>query len=111
PIDMVGNIVISPPVIALRYRQVHLALPTRPAAEAAPETSIIRSEDLARILRIDPDIVEVAVRGVGNRAEAFPAVDAEQEGPINLENLIFVFRIDDQIGEIEGTPDHILTGV
>src|SRR5690349_1655933 len=61
-VNVIGNIVIDAYVIELRDRQVYLVLPARAAIEAAPQTSVVRSEDDVGVIRIDPDIVEVAVR-------------------------------------------------
>ena len=69
-------------------------LPTGATIEAAPKTSIVSSKDLAGIFGVDPDIVEIAVAVIGDRAEALASVDTQQQRPIDLENFIFIFRVD-----------------
>src|SRR5713101_8818487 len=63
------------------------------------------------VRRIDPDVVEIAVRSAGDVAEALAAVIAGDERSVGLVNLVFVFRIDDQVREVERTPDHGLAAI
>ena len=110
-IDVIGVRVVHADVIELRDRQVHLVLPARSAIFAAPQTAIIARIHNVRIRRIDPDVVKIAVRRVGHHAETLPAIHAEQQNKIGLENLVLIFGIDDQIGEIKRPPHHELAGI
>ncbi len=62
------------------------------------------------IAGIDPHIVKVAVRGAGTPLKLLPPLTLNT-GKIDLEDFVFVLRIDDQIGEIEGPPHHNLAGI
>src|SRR5208282_3121862 len=109
-IHMIGIRIVSADMIELRNRQIELMLPAGSSVVAAPQAAIVAGNDNIRIVRIDPDVVKVAV-GVGYRAEALTSIHAEQQWGIGLENFVLIFRIDDQIREVERTPDHVLAGV
>ncbi len=102
--------VIRADVVELRNRQVHQMFPARAAVLAAPQPAIVAGEHHVGIRRIDPDVVKIAV-SVGHRAETAPAIHAEQQRSIDLEQFVFVLGVDDQIGEIKGTPHLVLAGI
>ena len=49
--------------------------------------------------------------GVINGPETAPSIHAEQQGPVDFEHFVFVFRIDDEVGEIERAPHLVLAGI
>ena len=59
------------------------------------------------VIRIDPDVVKIAVRAARDVAEALTAVVAGDQRTVGFVDFVFVFRIDNQVGEVEGTPDHV----
>ena len=51
------------------------------------------------------------MRAALNSAEALTAIGTENERAAGFVYLVFVFRVDDEIGEIKRTPDHHLTAI
>src|ERR1700734_3672310 len=76
-----------------------------------PNSAVIATDDLVRVVRVYPHVVKVAMRPATDSAEAFAAIDAENEVATGFVDLVLVLRIDDEIGEVEGTPDHHLAAV
>ena len=75
--------------------------------------AIVAGIDGLRIRRIDPHIVNIAMHAFesADRAEALAGVIADYQGPVGLEQSIGIFRIHDQIREIERPPYHPRTFV
>ena len=86
-------------------------LPAVSAIVAAPQAAIVGGEDGLGVGGVDPDVVEIAVGAALDGAEAAPAIGGEKERSAGLEDFVFVFRIDDQIREVEGAPDLELAGI
>src|SRR4029077_5643081 len=63
-----------------------------------------------RVGRVDPHVVRVAVSPLktAHHREAFPAILADNECSVGLEQAVWIFWIDDQIREVERTPYHPL---
>src|SRR5439155_19917341 len=51
------------------------------------------------------------MRAVADSAKALSSIQADDERAIRFEDPVFIFRIDDEIREIEWTPDHRLTAI
>src|ERR1019366_8960218 len=86
--------------------------PAMAAIVTAPQPAIVAGEDGVGVFGVDPNVVEIAVRGVGDRAEAAPSVGVgEEEGAAGLEDFVFVLGIDNQVGEVKGTPHLELAGI
>ena len=63
------------------------------------------------IVGIHPDIMEIPVCAVPDHAEASAAILAHNQCKVRLVNLVLVFRIDDQVGEVKRPPDHPIAAV
>src|SRR5438093_10417184 len=63
------------------------------------------------VRRIDPDIVEVAMRAARDVAETLSAIIAGNERQIRLVDLVGILRIDNEIRKVERTPNHVLTAI
>ncbi len=85
--------------------------PAVAAIFAAPQPTVITGDDHIGVGRIYPDVVKIAMPATGNHAEAFPAIDRQQQEKIGLENFVLVFGIDDEISEVKRAPDHVVAGV
>ena len=98
-------------VIELRDRQV-VGLPpgVRPVI-GDPHAAVVAGDQCIGIVRIDPDVVEIAVGAVGDVTEALAAIVAEDQAQVRLEEFIFVLGIHDQIGKIKRAPDHQIAPV
>src|ERR1043165_495336 len=108
---MVRRVHVNADVIELRHRKILSFPPPVTAVIRVPEATIIACDQMIGIVRIDPNIVKVSVRSTGYIAKAAAAVAAGYQRPVRLVNLVFIFRIDDQVGEVEWTPDHVLTSI
>src|ERR1044072_4682642 len=108
---MVGNVNLDADVIELRDWKILSFPPPVTAVIRVPETAIIARDHMVRVVRIDPNIVKVSMRSTGYVTEAAPAVTACYQRPVRFVYLVFVFRIDDQVSEIERAPDHVLTTI
>src|ERR1700683_746838 len=51
--------------------------------------------------------MEVAMHCGGNIVEGFSAIVAQQQHEVGFENLIFICRINGQVGEIKRAPNHV----
>ena len=71
-IDVIRIGVVHADVIELRDRQIHLVLPARAAVLAAPQAAVVAGKHDVGIRRIDPDLVKIAVRCVGDRLKLLP---------------------------------------
>src|SRR5439155_12028867 len=60
---------------------------------------------------IDTHVVEVAMRAARDVAEASSSVGADDQRSIRLVDPVLVLRIEDQVGEIERAPDHVLAAI
>jgi hypothetical protein len=95
-------------VVELRHRQVVLLPPLVAAVVRLPEAAVVTGHDVLRVRRIDPDVVIVAVHAAAGVGEALAAVEALDQVEVRLEETVRIFRIDDEVGEIERPPDHQL---
>ena len=109
--DVVGVRSVDSHVIELRDRKVLLPPPPVPAVEGLPEPAVVAADDVLWILRVDPEIVPVAVRSPAGIGEAAPAVLADDEVEVRLEESVGIGGIDDQPREVEGPPDHGLAAI
>ena len=102
--------VVDAHVIELRDRQVVALPPLVAAVVGQPEAAIVAGDHVLDIVRIDPDAVHVAMHAVeaADRREALAAVIAADQRAIGLVDELRVDRIDDQMREVERTPDHPL---
>ncbi len=110
-VDVIRHIHVYTDVIKLRDRQVLSFPPAITAVIRVPDTTIVAGDQVIGIVWIDPDVVEVAVRAARNVAETLAAIVADDEWTIRLVNFLFVFWIDDQVGEVKRTPDHVLAAI
>src|SRR4051794_37834624 len=95
-------------MVELRDREVLRFPPAAPAVPRDPEAAVVAADDVLRVRRIDPEIVPVPVRSPPARGEAPPAVLADDQVEIGLEEPIGLGRIDDEAREIERPPHHVL---
>ena len=100
--------VVEANVIELRDRQILALPPFAPAVVGIPNAAVIPGHDRLRVGRIDPDIVHIAVAALetADDGKAFARVFAQNQWAVGLEDAVRIFRIDDQVREIERTPDH-----
>ena len=85
--------------------------PAVAAIFATPQATVVTGDDHIGVGRIYPEVVKIAMAATGNHAEAFPAVDRQQQDKIGLERFVLVFGIDDEISEVKRAPDHVVAGV
>src|SRR5205085_6191838 len=78
-VDVIGIGAVNAHVVELRNRQISEVLPKIATILAAPQTAVIARDYGARIARIDPDIVKVAVCAAGNSAESFSAIGRKHQ--------------------------------
>ena len=76
-----------------------------------PDSAVIAADDLVRVVGVYPDVVKIAVRAATDSTEAFTAIDTEDQAATGFVDLVVVLRIDNEIGEVEGTPDHHLAAI
>src|SRR5256885_12051032 len=81
------------------------------AVERMQEAAVVAADDVLGVLRIDPEIVPVAVGPAGGVREAVASVLADDEVQVGLEEPVGIHRIDDQAREVERPPDHRLATV
>ena len=98
-------------VIELRNRQVVSFPPGISAVVGVPNSAVISCDHMLRIVRINPNVVEIPVSAARNIAEAFSAVAAHDQAEVRLINFVFVLGVDDQVGKIKRTPHHQLAAV
>ena len=110
-VDVVGVRSVEGHVIELRDRKVLLLPPPVPAVEGLPEPAVVAADDVLRILRVDPEIVPVAVRSSAGVGEAATPILADDQVEVRLEEAVGIGGIDDQPREVEGPPDHGLTAI
>ena len=98
-------------MVELRDRK-RLRLPPLVAGVVrVPEAAVVADDEMIGVLRIDPHVVEIAVRAAGDVAERRAAVGAHDERAVRLVDAVLVLRIDDEIREVERTPEHVLAAV
>src|SRR5437763_15473635 len=76
-----------------------------------PNASVTAGDDMIAIVGIHPHIMETPVCAVPDHAEASAAILAHNQCKVRLVNLVLVFRIDDQVGEVKRPPDHPIAAV
>src|SRR6516162_4694876 len=106
---MVGICIVDADVIELRDGQINLMHPSRAAILAAPQSAVVSGINNVGVAGVDPHGMEVSVGRTGDRAEALSPIHAVQQDEIGLEDLLWIFGIDDQVGEVKRTPYHELT--
>src|SRR5262245_59305099 len=98
-------------MVELRDRQVFSLPPFVAAVVGVPDAAVVARNQLIGVVRIDPEVVVIAVRPASNVAEALAAVVAGDQWAVGLVKLVLVLRVHDQVGEVERTPDHALAAV
>ena len=96
---------------ALDFSTLTIAAPSSPRISDPDKSGVIACDEMVGIMGINPEVVEVAMRGAGNVAEAAAAVAAHDQASAGLVKRVLVLGIHDQVGEIERAPDHILAAV
>ena len=93
--DVVGMGKVHAHVIKLGNRQV-ISLPPRASAIVGiPNPAIIPRNQPIGMLGINPDIVKISVRAVGDDAETLAAVIAPDQCAVGFVEFVPVFGIDD----------------
>ena len=109
--DMIRIGVVGAHVIELRDRQVVALPPGVATVVGIPDASIVAGNEMLGIFRIHPHIMKIPVGAIADRAETPAAVFAEDQAKVGLVDFVFVFRIDDQVGEVKRPPDHQIAAV
>ena len=110
-IDLIRVLVVDADVIEFRNRQGLVLGPAIGPVGADPQATVITDHHVLGVGRVDPHGVVVAVRALGDGRETLAAVFAGDQRQIGLEHTLGVLRIDDQAGEIERAPDHVLAAI
>ena len=110
-VNAVRAVHVDAHVIELRDGKVVRLPPLVAAIIRIPHTAVIGGDDEVRELRIDPDVVEVAVCPTADGAEALAAIGAHDEATPRLVHLVLVLRVHDEVGEVERPPHHVLAAV
>ena len=84
--------VVDDDVVELRRRLVVLRAPALPAVDGDGHAAVVRVRHVARVLRVDPELVVVAVRG-RQRRERAPAVDRLHDRRVHDVHDVRVRRI------------------
>src|SRR5204863_5959488 len=84
-VHLVRVLVVDAHVIELRDGKVVALPPAVAAVVGNPQAAVVSADDMLRILRIDPEIVPVAVRAAAAAAEAAATVLAGNERVVGLE--------------------------
>ena len=108
---MVRICVVDADMVELRDWQVDHVFPSAAAILAAGEATVVGVEDEVGIVGRDPHIVVVGMGLVGRALEALPAIIAEQQDEVALEDFVLVFGVDDEVSKVERAPDHVLACV
>ncbi len=95
-------------MVELRNRQVVRLPPPVPAVVGEEDPAVVATDDVLRVLRVDPHVVPIAVPAAAAVREAAAAVLADDQPAAGLEDPVGVRRIDDEAGEVERAPDHVL---
>src|SRR6266436_5610402 len=103
---VVGILHVHAHVIKLRDRQVVGLPPGVPAVVRIPNTAVVPGDQMIRVLRIDPHVMEIAVCAPDNAAETLAAILAHDEHEIRLVQFVFVLWIDQQVRKIKRAPHH-----
>ena len=107
-IDLVRVLVVDAHVVELRHGQVGRFPPPAAPVVRKPQPAVVAAHHVLGILRVDPNVVPVAVRAAAALGEAASAVLADDEVQVGLEDAVGVARVHDQAREVEGPPDHHL---
>src|SRR2546423_2609697 len=91
-VNVVRTIVVDTHMVELRDRQVVRLPPFVAAVEGIPDAAIVAGDDAIGGVRIDPEIVEVPVRSIGDSAEALAAVITYDEWTVGLEQAVSLPR-------------------
>src|SRR5947207_15637075 len=95
-------------MVELRYRQVFCLPPFGAAVVRVPHSTVVSHEYYLRVRRIYPHVVRVSVCTLKTTdlGKAFSAVVAHNQCAVRLKQAVWIFGIDDEIREVERTPDH-----
>jgi hypothetical protein len=110
-VDAEGSLHVHAHVVELRDGQVLRFPPAVAAVVGVPESAVVADDEVVCVVGVDPEVVEVAVRAARDVREALAAIVAHDEREVRLVNLVLVLRVDDEVGEVEGSPDHVLAAV
>ena len=110
-VHLVRVLVVHAHVVELRERQVVALPPTAAAVVRDPQPAVVAAHDVLRVGRVDPEVVPVAVRSTGSRAEARATVGRDDQPSAHLEHAVLVLRIHDQLREVERAPHHHLAAI
>src|SRR2546423_15126806 len=110
-VDVIGPVHVDTDVIELRDGQVVALPPLIAGVVRIPQTAVVPRDQVIGVVRIHPYVVEIAVRSARDVAEALPTVRADDETAVWFVDAIRFTRIDDQIGEVERPPDHVLAAI
>src|ERR1700687_1886005 len=103
---VVGVLHVHADVIKLRDGKIVGLPPGVSAVVRIPNAAIVPGDQVIRVLRIDPYIMEITVRAADNAAETLAAILAHDEYQIRLVQFDFVLRIDQQVRKIKRAPHH-----
>ena len=97
-------------MVKLRYRQVFGLPPFAAPVVRVPHPAIVSGEYNLWVRRVDPNIVRVAVRALktAHDRKALAGVLAHNQRAVGLEQAVRIIGINDEVREIERSPDHPL---
>src|SRR5204863_4544552 len=106
--DVVGVGVVEADVVELRDRQIVGLPPLVRAVVGNPRSAVVPGEHVFGVARLDEDVVHIPVHAAepADGAEALAAVLTHDEVAVGLVEAIGVLRINDEVGEVERSPDH-----
>ena len=109
-VNVVRIVIVHAYVVKLRDRQVFAFPPFAAAVVGVPHSAVVSHEHHLRVGRINPDIVAVAMRALktAHDRKALAGVLAHNQRAVSLEQAVRIFGINDQVREIERSPDHPL---
>ena len=107
-VDLEGIVVVDADVVELRDGEVFAFPPFAATVVRIPHAAIVPGGDRLRIGRIDPNIMEIAMRTLktADDGETLARIFAQDQRTVGLEETVRIFRINDQVREVERTPDH-----
>src|SRR5439155_27090357 len=97
-------------MVKLGHRQVFAFPPFAAAVVRVPHSAIVAYEHDLCVGWIDPHIVRVAVSShkTANHRKTFPAVFADDQSSITLEDAVRIFWINNQLRKVQRAPYHPL---
>src|SRR5208283_837187 len=98
-------------MIELRDREIFTFPPIVRPIDGVPDATVIYCDNMIGIGSINPHIVKITVCTSPDIIETFATVIAHDKPTISLVQFFRILWIDNQVGKVEWSPQHILTAI